>query len=195
VKRLRVTSWILLPIALVSATLFALWSGTSSSSAKSTGTSSLGATVVQSSLPNQAGVSSSPSATGNAAVGTVPTTLPANVTGTSGTIYSGLASLVSGKMNDVHLGPAIPQSDVTNFVQAYSPILATTQIVPTLESSSNNADGSVSVEFTVKVLVHGAVFPTSIGTVSATIGTDGVLSLGVPALCQLVSPITPTCPF
>ena len=70
------------------------------------------------------------------------------------------------------------------------------QVIPTVVTSTTNANGTMAVEFTVKVYADGALFPTpSIGTLSANVNPDGAVSMTPNALCHLVSPLFPTCPF
>ena len=70
------------------------------------------------------------------------------------------------------------------------------QVIPTVVTSARNANGTMAVRFTVKVYAGGALFPTpSIGTLSADVSPDGAVSMTPSSLCQLVSPLFPTCPF
>ena len=126
-----------------------------------------------------------------------PTSTLAGVS--ASTFASGLQAdfnkLLSSDTSVLSYDGATNASAVVAFLQANQPRLRSVNVTPTITSATSQLDGSQLVTFTVQVTFLGGIWPTNLGTVTASLNPAGTVTFPHETLCALASPLMEGCPF
>lgn len=138
-----------------------------------------------------------PSAVRPAATPLAPTSSLAGVSMSAMTsgLQAHFNSMLSANTSALRFDSATNAPAVSTFLHADQGILKSVNVIPTVVSSTPNADGSQSVNFTVTVMVGPGRWPTNFGTLTGTLYPDGTLTLPHATICTLVSPLDSPCSF